>query len=62
MKCTRIGLAAMTSYIVLTLAVGANAAHSLSNSLTGFTGDSSQAGHPGGGRGRGVQFFHNRRP
>ena len=44
MKWTRIGLVAMAGCIVLTLALGADAASSLSNSLTGFTGDSTQAG------------------
>ena len=44
MKCTRIGLVAMTSNVLLTLAMGANAASNFSNSLAGFTGDSTQAG------------------
>ena len=57
MKCTRIGLVAMTGNVLLTLAMGANAASNLSNSLAGFTGDSTQAGTQTAVGAAGLSFF-----
>ena len=61
MKCTRIGLVAMTGYIVLTLAMGANAASNFLELTDRVHGRFDASGHASGGRGRGFEFFqHNR--
>jgi hypothetical protein len=57
MKWTRIGLVTMAGSFVLSLALVADAASSLSNSLTGFTGNSTQPGTQAAVGGAGLNFF-----
>jgi PEP-CTERM motif len=57
MKCTRISLVTLVGYVVLTLVTGAEAASPFSNSLTGFTGDSTQAGTQAAVGAAGLNFF-----
>ena len=57
MAWTRLVLLGAAGCVVLSLATAANAASSYSNSLTGFTGDSTQAGTQAAVSGAGLSFF-----
>jgi hypothetical protein len=57
MNWKRSGLLVVAAYIVLTLAMVAGAASPMSNSLTGFTGDSTQAGTQAAVGAAGLNFF-----
>jgi hypothetical protein len=57
MAWTRLVLLGAAGCLVVTLATAANAATSYSNSLTGFTGDSTQAATQAAVSGAGLSFF-----
>jgi hypothetical protein len=57
MRWKRIELLCLSGCAIVFLAGTANAAHSLSNSLTGFTGDSTQAGTQAAVGAAGLNFF-----
>jgi|SRR3972149_2856926 len=57
MRWTQVGWAGVTGCIVLSLALVAEVASSMSNSLTGFTGDSTQAGTQAAVGAAGLGFY-----
>jgi hypothetical protein len=57
MRWTKFGLAALVGGTLLSATLAANAAPSLSNSLTGFTGDSTQGGTQGALASAGLSVF-----
>lgn len=57
MRWTKFGLASLAGGVVLSAAMVAQAASSLSNSLAGFTGDSTQAGTQAAVNAAGLNFY-----